>query len=178
MLAVPENEKGGRAVNPVIGIDFEANWSTESTPPDNSMAISNGGFIITANNDGVEYYNSSGTFLYFDFWSDFFNDNSLTASIYDPKVIYDSGADRFVLVLLHGSNANTPRMGGGLTRSPAIHSTITAGLIIPPSVFQIMKSISPEISLPAIHLINPLFTRFQKLPVMQARVWTGNTGPD
>jgi hypothetical protein len=110
MLAVPETEKGGRAVNPVIGTDFEANWSTESTPPDNSMAISNGGFIITANNDGVEYYNSSGTFLYFDFWSDFFNDNSLTASIYDPKVIYDSGADRFVLVLLHGSNANTTKV--------------------------------------------------------------------
>jgi Secretion system C-terminal sorting domain len=110
MLPVPESEKGGRAVNPVIGTDFEANWSTESTPPDNTMAISNGGFIITANNDGIEYYNGSGTFLYFDFWSDFFNDNSLTASIYDPKVIYDSGADRFVLVLLHGSNANTTKV--------------------------------------------------------------------
>jgi short-subunit dehydrogenase len=43
--------------------------------------------------------------LYFDFWSDFFNDPVLIATIYDPKVIYDSGADRFVLVVLHGSNA-------------------------------------------------------------------------
>ena len=99
-----------RAVHPAIGTNFEANWSIEGTPPDNTLAISNGGYIITANNDGVEYYTSSGSFLYFDYWPDFFNDNSLTASIFDPKVIYDSGSDRFVLVVLHGSNANNSKV--------------------------------------------------------------------
>lgn len=105
-----ESDFSQRAVVPVINKNFEANWSIDGTPPDNSMAISNGGFVVTTNNDGIEYYNGSGTFLYFDFWSDFFNDNSLTASIYDPKVIYDSGADRFVLVLLHGSTANNSKV--------------------------------------------------------------------
>ncbi len=99
-----------RAVHPAIGTNFEANWSIEGTPPDNTLAISNGGYIITANNDGVEYYTASGMFLYFDYWPDFFNDNSLTASIFDPKVIYDSGADRFVMVTLHGSNANSSKV--------------------------------------------------------------------
>jgi hypothetical protein len=99
-----------RAVHPAIGTNFEANWSLEGTPPDNTLAISNGGYIVTANNDGIEYYTSSGSFLYFDYWPDFFNDNSLTASIFDPKVIYDSGSDRFVLVTLHGSNANTSKV--------------------------------------------------------------------
>jgi len=104
----PQNTE--RAVHPAIGTNFEANWSIEGTPPDNTLAISNGGYIITANNDGVEYYTSSGSFLYFDYWPDFFNDNSLTASIFDPKVIYDSGSDRFVLVVLHGSNANNSKV--------------------------------------------------------------------
>lgn len=108
-----ENEelpKSAMTVNPTIGTNFEANWTINGTPPDNSMAISNGGYIVTANNDGIEYYNASGSFLYFDFWSDFFNDNTLTATLYDPKVIYDSGSDRFVMVVLHGSTASTSKV--------------------------------------------------------------------
>ncbi len=104
------NETNSRAVTPLIGTNFEANWSTESTPPDNTIAIANNGNIITANNDGIEYYNGSGTFLYFDFWSDFFDDPQLSASLFDPKVIYDSGADRFVLIVLHGSNPSTSKV--------------------------------------------------------------------
>ena len=52
--------------DPTIGTNFEANWSISSTPSDNSMAISNSGFIVSANNDGIEYYNSNGNFLYCD----------------------------------------------------------------------------------------------------------------
>lgn len=106
----PVNEHHARTVNPKLGINFEANWSLESTPPDNTIAIANNGNIVTCNNDGIEYYNGSGTFLYFDFWTDFFDDNSLNSSIFDPKVIYDSGEDRFVLIVLHGSNANTSKV--------------------------------------------------------------------
>jgi hypothetical protein len=103
-------ESSERAVVPVLGTNFEANWSVDGVPPDNTIAISNGGFIVTANNDGIEYYTESGNFLYFDAWFDFFNDNSLVSSIYDPKVIYDSGSDRFVMVVLHGSNENTSKV--------------------------------------------------------------------
>ncbi len=105
-----ESQKSSLIVNPVIGTNFEANWTLVGTPPDNTMAISNGGYIVTANNDGIEYYNSTGSFLYVDFWSDFFNDPLLTAMIYDPKVIYDSGSDRFLLVVLHGSTASTSKV--------------------------------------------------------------------
>ena len=105
-----EPQNSSRAVNPAIGTNFEANWSLEGTPPDNTMAISNGGYIVTANNDGIEYYSSNGSYLYFDYWADFYNDNNLTATIFDPKVIYDSGEDRFVLVTLHGSNVNSSKV--------------------------------------------------------------------
>ena len=61
-----ENEelpKSAMTVNPTIGTNFEANSSLVGTPPDNSMAISNGGYIVTANNDGIASYNASGSFL-------------------------------------------------------------------------------------------------------------------
>jgi hypothetical protein len=96
-----------RSVVPQIGVDFEANWSTQQTPPDNSLAISNGGLIVSANNDGIVYADDAGAIAYAAFWPDFFNDPSLNANIYDPKVIYDSGSDRFFMTVLHGSTAST-----------------------------------------------------------------------
>lgn len=106
----PEQPGGAKAVLPEVGTSFEANWSTQQTPPDNSIAISNGGLIVSVNNDGIVYADENGSILYAAFWSDFFNDPSLTAAIYDPKVLYDSGADRFFLVVLHGSTAATSKV--------------------------------------------------------------------
>jgi len=102
--------KSSSVLQPQLGTNFEANWSLVGTPPDNTMAISNQGFIVTANNDGIEYYNQNGTMTFFTFWPGFFNDASLTSTIYDPKVLYDSGSDRFILVVLHGSNSSTSRV--------------------------------------------------------------------
>lgn len=107
----PAREAAGKTnTDPVISSNFEANWSVNSTPPDNTIAISNGGFIVSANNDGIEVYNESGALQYFDFWEDFVNDPALNSSLYDPKVIYDSQADRFVLILLHGSTSTTSKV--------------------------------------------------------------------
>jgi uncharacterized protein YifN (PemK superfamily) len=109
--AKPEKEIEAKSTaTPVLGSNFEANWSTVGIPPDNTMAISNGGSIVSANNDGILYYNTSGNLLYADFWSDFFNDPTLNGQLYDPKVIYDVGADRFVLVVLHGTNSSNSKV--------------------------------------------------------------------
>ncbi len=105
-----ESPKSVTTSTPKLGVNFEANWMLLGTPADNTLAVSNGGYVVTANNDGIEYYNESGTFLNSVFWYDFFNDPNLTASIYDPKVIYDSGADRFILIVLHGSTASTSKV--------------------------------------------------------------------
>jgi len=110
-LPLNDNEEGNaKSVNPVVAANFEANWSVQSTPPDNSMAISNAGRIVSVNNDEIVYMNASGQLLEFQSWADFVDDASLTASLYDPKVIYDSQADRFVLALLHGSTAETSKV--------------------------------------------------------------------
>ncbi len=99
-----------KTVNPSIGVDFEANWSQVSTPPDNTVAISDGGKIVTCNNDGIELYNATGQFLSSTFWPDFFNDPQLNSNIYDPKVLYDPQADRFFLTVLHGTTSSTSKL--------------------------------------------------------------------
>lgn len=95
---------------PQIEQSFDANWMLNGTPPDDALAVSNDGKIVTCNNDGIEYYNSNGQFIGAQFWSDFFTDPQLTSSIFDPRVEYDSGADRFVMVVLHGSDFSTSRV--------------------------------------------------------------------
>ncbi|MBV6404308.1 MAG: T9SS type A sorting domain-containing protein [Flavobacteriales bacterium] len=106
----PVEQGQPKSVTPAIGVDFEANWSQVSTPPDNTVAISNGGKIVTCNNDGIELYNASGQFLSSTFWPDFFNDPQLNANIYDPKVLYDPQADRFFLTVLHGTTSSTSKL--------------------------------------------------------------------
>ncbi len=95
---------------PVVGQNYEGNWSVAGAPPDNSMAVSNGGFVVSCNNDGAVYFNASGTMQYAEYWYDFFGDPNYTSMLYDPKIIYDSQADRFVLIVLHGSTPSTSQV--------------------------------------------------------------------
>ncbi|MFZ1685822.1 MAG: T9SS type A sorting domain-containing protein [Flavobacteriales bacterium] len=103
---LPGLEGAPKSVLPVVGTNFEANWSTQQTPPDNSLAISNGGWIVSTNNDGIVYAQTSGSIAFGAYWADFFQGQGLNANIYDPKVLYDSGSDRFFMVVLHGSDAS------------------------------------------------------------------------
>lgn len=105
-----ESQLKGVADQPEIGASFPGNWFDQTTPPDNNLAISNGGYIVSVTNTHLEYYNTSGTQLFTSTFEDFFNDPSFTALIYDPVVLYDSEADRFFMVVLHGSNSSVSKV--------------------------------------------------------------------
>ena len=80
------------------------------TPPDNSMAVSNGGIIVSADNATMEIYDGDAADPYLSILTshyDFFNFLSPppTGNIYDPKVLYDSGSDRFIYMILHGTSS-------------------------------------------------------------------------
>ena len=107
---VTEGITPSRAVTPVIDANFEANLSIDETPSSNTIAISDDGIIISANNDGVIYFNENGTRLYEAEWRDFFDDNQLTASFFSPRVLYDPVEERFILVTLHGKTSSTSRV--------------------------------------------------------------------
>jgi hypothetical protein len=97
-------------ITPVIDASFEANASVDETPSSNTIAVSDDGIIISANNDGVIYFTENGTRLYEAKWDDFFDDNQLTASFFSPRVLYDPVEERFILVTLHGKTSSTSRV--------------------------------------------------------------------
>jgi len=106
---IPVQTKSAVA-NPVLGNNFAGNPNNGMSPPDNTVAVSNGGRIVSAANTSVEYDQTNGTNNYFSSYDAFFNDPTLTGSIYDPVVVYDSGADRFIMAVLHGTNSSTSKV--------------------------------------------------------------------
>lgn len=97
-----ENQiKAGITVN--IGRNFGANNMANSMPMDNSLAISNGGFIISTDNRAVDYYNEDGDTLrqFTNEHSDFYTNSGFTIdNVFDPRVIYDRYNDRFIHVAM------------------------------------------------------------------------------
>ncbi|MGB4846540.1 MAG: T9SS type A sorting domain-containing protein [Saprospiraceae bacterium] len=85
--------RGGGA--PIVGINFQGNENTGTSPLDNSVAISNGGRIVSVANNSIEFYSTNGSLNFSNKIDEFFNDASIT-HVCDPVVIYDSGADKFI----------------------------------------------------------------------------------
>ncbi|MCX6247547.1 MAG: T9SS type A sorting domain-containing protein [Bacteroidetes bacterium] len=106
----PDESAGTVLGNPILGTNFAANVFSGLTPPDNNMAISDGGYIVSVVNSTLEYYDMYGTQLYSSSFSSFFNDPDLSGMLYDPVVLYDSGSDRFFMVILHGTTSATSKV--------------------------------------------------------------------
>ena len=98
------------AITPIVSKNFAGNQYTGGYPPDNCLAISNNGYIVSAINSNINYYDTIGTLLYSSSFDNFFNDTSLTSSIYDPVIIYDSDQDRFSMAVLHGNSSSTSKL--------------------------------------------------------------------
>ena len=93
---------------PFLGRNFRGNLRGNNVPMDNSMAISRNGFIVSAINSNVLFSNPEGKVTYNKGFADFFTLLGLGTRMYDPRVIYDVEANRFVFMCLHGSEpANT-----------------------------------------------------------------------
>ena len=84
------------ALVPTMGTNFIGiSNGGGNTPLDNTLAISNGGIIVVAVNTKIEYRDTTGKTLYSQTLKTLIADNSLPV-LCDPKVIYDSGDDRFI----------------------------------------------------------------------------------
>lgn len=92
-----------------IGRSFVANNFFGGPPADNHMAISNSGFIVSADNSTIDFYRDTpDSLLQFQPHRDFFGDSLLYDLPFDPRVIYDRYADRFIVVMVYtlGSNSD------------------------------------------------------------------------
>lgn len=95
-------------ITPVVGSNFNGNPNTGSSPMDNSLAISNGGKIVSVSNNSIEFYSSLGVKTFSNSIDGFFNDPTII-NVCDPLVIYDSGADKFIFFAQEcsGSSSNS-----------------------------------------------------------------------
>jgi len=98
--------------NPVVVSGFNATALNEGFPPDNTIAISNGGYIVSAMNSKIAIYNTSGNQLLSATLYDFFQGSNYGVSnhFFDPVVIYDSSSDRFIFVCLVGNTSSTSKV--------------------------------------------------------------------
>ena len=101
---------------------FKANI-TQGTPNDNDIAISNAGIICSVVNTNMNIINDTGKILYSRTLSSIAKGITNLNRTYDPRVIYDPEADRFILVFMQGSTSQDTRIivGFSQTNDPALN---------------------------------------------------------
>lgn len=93
-------------VTPLVDAEWQATYNASgSGVPDGACAVSGAGTVVTSNNTHVEIYDEDGNTLMSKTEDDFWSALSPTANIYDPRVVYNTFQNRFVLIALHGSSS-------------------------------------------------------------------------
>ncbi len=103
----PENKQGGGLKAPYGLINFEGNSYDGGVPDDNNIAISDSGKIVSVRNSSMNVYDTTGKLIKNVSLAAFSNSLGLAQGKYDPKVIYDEPANRFILVCLNGTDDST-----------------------------------------------------------------------
>lgn len=101
---------------PILLQSFLAN-STQSTPNDNDIAVSNGNMVMSVLNTNVGVFNDTGKYLFSRNLSSVAKSLKNLTRTYDPRVLYDPTQDRFILVFLQGSSSADTRICVGFSKS-------------------------------------------------------------
>lgn len=96
-VIIPAGER-----KPSVEESFTGNSFDFRVPNDNSIAVSNEGRIVSVINASVNCFDGMGLLSDAYTLDDLAQPLGLNELKYDPRVIYDPGADRFVLVFLNG----------------------------------------------------------------------------
>lgn len=103
--------------NPSVGASFAAN-SLNGTPADNSIAVSNSGVVVSAVNSNLCIYNADGERQARKALALIAKEaGNFTSSAYDPHLVYDNEADRFILIFLSGYSSNNTNLLVGFTQT-------------------------------------------------------------
>ncbi|MBN2778641.1 MAG: T9SS type A sorting domain-containing protein [Bacteroidales bacterium] len=92
---------------PFIMAGFQDAYDGYSVPNDNTIAVSNSGYMITMRNSKISFYNDTLGLIQTQSLDSFTESLGLPHDKYDPRVIYDYDQDRFVVVMLSGFNYST-----------------------------------------------------------------------
>lgn len=101
-----------------LGTNFNGNLYNLRTPNDNHIAVGNNDTIVSVINSIIYYYNAAtGKFIETTSLAGFASPLGYTESKYDPRVLYDPDANRFIMVFLNGSLDSTSRIIVGFSQS-------------------------------------------------------------
>ncbi len=89
---------------PHQGYHFRGNQRGTSVPMDNTIAVSENGFIVSAINSNIIFTQPNGVITFSKGLSDFFALLGLGNRMYDPRAIYDTEENRFIVMCLNGSD--------------------------------------------------------------------------
>jgi hypothetical protein len=103
------SQKTAAGPGPSVGAGFLGN-SHQNDPADNAMAISAGGKILSSVNSTINVYDSTGSLVNSKSLFSFAQGVNINTLTFDPKLVYDPVADRFVVVFLAGSNSSNSRV--------------------------------------------------------------------
>jgi hypothetical protein len=100
---------------------FEGNSYNGGVPDDNDIAVSNTGMVLSVMNSSLNAYDSTGKLIKSVSLDAFSQSLGLSQGKYDPRVLYDPEADRFIAVCLNGFDDKTSQViiGFSQTNDPA-----------------------------------------------------------
>jgi len=107
----PKQKKSSSVMPPVLDVNYVAD-TLPQIPPDNYMAVSNGLKAVTVMNGSITVHDAStGAYQYrktlLPFSIAVGLNNSIGSNLnyrFDPKVVYDPVADRFIVVMLNSTD--------------------------------------------------------------------------
>jgi hypothetical protein len=103
---------------PLVITGFEGNPFENGVPNDNNLAISNDGMLISAINSSLYFFDTQNdTLLNHVSLSAFSDTLQVNPEQYDPKLLYDPGTDRFVVVCLSGFLDSTSNIIVGFSQT-------------------------------------------------------------
>lgn len=89
-----------------VNRQFVGNHMGYAAPPDNTMAVSDNGYIVSVDNYTIDFYATCpDTLLQFADHRAFYNDTNSSFSPFDPRVTYDRENNRFILIMLNGTTS-------------------------------------------------------------------------
>ena len=94
--------KTATATPPTLGASFIGNSYNFADPADNAMAVSTAGVVVSAMNTRIHVYSPTGQQLSSTSLFSFGSSANISNFTFDPKVVYDAVADRFIVVFLAG----------------------------------------------------------------------------
>ncbi|MEM6802840.1 MAG: PKD domain-containing protein [Bacteroidota bacterium] len=94
------------ATVPQVSLSFKGNLNNGFTPPDNNIAVSDNGNVVSVVNSNFFLSDQNGGNTTQNSFSNFFSVLGLSGNFFDPKVIYDPSTDKFIMVVLSGNTAS------------------------------------------------------------------------